>query len=160
MTQVRGTTPEEYAGALQHIEEIPPRYRLETYAPQYRDENVWQQYVQDVALEEHDSDRLRQTHRLAGESWIEHMRERGRHHALATPADANAWCEQLLEEKARRTAYDYYFVRIYDFYDHLKFSSQHPHLYNPLLLAAIRYEATRHIWMHRVDERSRGDNNE
>lgn len=160
MTQIRGTTPEQYAGALQHFETIPPRYQLETYASQYCDENVWEQYVHEVALEEHDSERMRRALRLAGESWLEHIHDRGRHHALAKPTDANSWCKQLAEEKARRTCYDYYFIRIYDFYDYLKFSSQHPHLYNPLLLAAVRYDSARHIWMHRVDERSRGRGNE
>ena len=160
MTQIRGKTPEEYAGALQHVEEIPHRYRLETYGPQYQDENVWEQYVQDIALEEHDSERMRRTWRLAGESWLTYMEGCERHHALARPSDTNRWCENLLDDKARRTAYDYYFLRVYEFYNHLKFSSQHPHLYNPLLLAAVRYDAARHIWMHRVDERQRRHNNE
>lgn len=160
MTQIRGTTPEDYAGALQHLEEIPSRYRLETYESEYRGEDVWDDYVHQVVLQEHDSERMRRTLRLAGDSWLEHMHDRGRHHALASPDDANAWCEDLIEEKARRTCYDYYFIRIYDFYDYLRSSSQHPHLYNPLVLAATRYDTVRHIWMHRIDERSRGNDNE
>lgn len=155
MARIRGTTPEEYAGALQHVEEIPPRYRLETHASQYQDENVWEQYVHDVSLEEHDSERMRRAWRLAGDSWLSHMRDRERHHALARPIDANVWCEYLIADKARRTAYDYYFLRVYEFYDYLKFSSEYPHLYNPLLLAAVRHDAARHIWMHRVDDRTR-----
>lgn len=158
MSQIRGRRPEQYAGALQHYDEIPQRYQLETYHREYRGEDVWSQFAEDVFLENHDSKRIRRTLRLAGESWVEHMSDRGRHHALATPEDANAWCEKLQEEKARRTCYEYYFIRIYDFYEYLKSHFRHPHLYNPLLLAAIDYEAASHIWSFRIDRRQDGDN--
>lgn len=153
MTVKKGSSPEEYAGAIQHFDEIPERYRLETYAGQYRGDNTWRRYVDEVLLEEYDSDRIRQTARLGGESWLEHMADRARHHALATPEDVNEWCEMHLEERARKTIYEYYFLRVYDFYDHLKHSHQHPHLYNPFLLAAIDYEATRYVWLFRIDRR-------
>lgn len=156
MSQIRGTEPEQYAGVFQYFNEIPHRYRLETYASQYEGEDTWNIFVHEVALEEHDSKRVRRTLRLGGGSWLEHMEERGRHHALASPEDANAWCEKLLDEKARRTCYEYYYLRVYDFFEHLKFSCQHPHLYNPLLLAAINYDAARHVWMFRVDRRGEG----
>lgn len=154
---MRGTRPEQYAGALQHYDELPRRYQLETYRSQFRGENVWSHSAEDVFLEEHDSKRIRRTLRLAGESWLDHMADRPRHHALATLEDANAWCEKLRAEKARRTCYEYYFVRIYDFYEYLKSHFEYPHLYNPLLLAAIEYDAARHIWSFRVDRRQDGD---
>lgn len=156
MSQVRGTRPEQYAGALQHYDEIPQRYRLETYHGQYQDENVWSHFAEDVFLANHDSERIRRTLRLAGNSWLDHMSTRERHHALATPEDANFWCEKLRAEKARRTCYEYYFVRVYDFYEYLKSHFGHPHLYNPLLLAAVEYDAARYIWSFRVDRRQDG----
>lgn len=163
MTRQKPETPEKYAGTMQHFDEIPTRYRLDTYASEYRGDNTWERYVEEVLLEDYDSERMRQTARLGGESWLEHMASRPRHHALATPEDVEAWCQKLLEEKARKTCYEYYFVRVYDFYDHLKSSCHHPHLYNPFLLAAIEFEATRHIWMHRLYRsraKRRRDNNE
>lgn len=153
MNLKKGTTPSEFAGPLQYLDEIPDRYRLDTYTGQYRGEDTWQTYVEEVLLEENDSDRIRQTARLGGQSWLEHMASRRRHHALATPEDVNTWCDKLLEDKARQTCYEYYFLRVYDFYEYLKHSYRHPHLYNPFLLAAIDYEATRHIWMFRIDRR-------
>lgn len=42
MSEIRGTSPEEYAGAFQHFEEIPYRYRLETYESQYQGRNTWE----------------------------------------------------------------------------------------------------------------------
>ena len=153
MSGVRGTSPEEYAGALQHFEDIPYRYRLDTFESQYQGHDTWEQYAENVVLAEHDTDDMHQRMRLAGESWRDHMAARGRHHAVATIEDVESWCEDLLADRARRTVYGYYFLRVYNFYDHLKYSTEHPHLYNPVLLAATRYPASREIWLYRVDRR-------
>ncbi len=154
MSEIRGTSPEEYAGAFQHFEEIPYRYRLETYESQYQGQNTWEEYAKNVVLTEHDTDVMQQRLRLAGDSWHDHMDARGRHQAVATIEDIESWCKDLIADRARRTVYGYYFLRVYNFYDHLKYSTDHPHLYNPVLLAATRYPASRKIWMYRVDKRS------
>lgn len=154
MTRRKGTTPEQFAGAFQSYSEIPTRYRLETYSNQYRGEATWTRYCEDVLFEAHDSTHMRDVAEKAGRSWRAHMEQRGRHHALATPVDANTWCRQLLEgDRCRRTCYEQFFVRIYQFYDHLKSNCHHPHLYNPLLVAAIEHDAAREIWMYRIDSR-------
>jgi hypothetical protein len=154
MSRRKGTKPEQFAGAFQRYSEIPPRYRLETYAGQYQDQDTWTSYCDDVLFEEHDSKHMRQAARKAGGSWLTHMEKQGRHHALATPQHADAWCQKLLDgDRVRRTCYEHYFVRIYQFYDYLKQNHQPPHLYNPLLLAAIEYDTARHLWMFRIDTR-------
>lgn len=151
----KGVRPEQYAGAFQRYEDIPDRYRLETYAQQYRGEDTWQQYRDEVLLPSHDfSKTIKRTARTGGNSWLDHMDEQGRHHALATPADVDEWSQKLLDgDRTRRYCYEHYFVRIYQFYEYLKTSYPHPHLYNPFLLAAIEYETTRNLWMYRVDSR-------
>lgn len=154
MTRRKGTTPEEYAGAFQHYDEIPTRYRLETFAGQYRDDDTYDRYVQDVLLADNDSKRLRASAKRARFSWFEHMEKRGRHHALATIDDAGTWCRKLMNaDRTARTCYEYYYNRIYMFYDYLKSHHKHPHLYNPLLLAATEYDAAREIWMFRINRR-------
>jgi hypothetical protein len=100
---------------------------------------------------------MRHTLKLGGKSWLKHMCEYDRHPALASPEDVNRWCAKLLAEKARSTCYQYYFVRIYDFYEYLKSHCDHPHLYNPFLLAAVDYEAPRDIWLFRIDRRKHGE---
>ena len=153
MSGVRGTSPEEYAGALQHFENIPYRYRLETYESQYQGRDTWGQYVENTVRVEHNSDHVCQRIRCAGESWRDHMAARGRHHAVATTEDVESWCKDLFANRTKRTVYRHYFQRIYNFYDHLKYSTEHPHLYNPLLVAATRYSTSREIWMYRVERR-------
>ena len=154
MTRRKGTKPEQFAGAFQQYSEIPRRYRLETYAGQYRGQDTWGSYCDQVLFDEYDSNHMRRAARKAGDSWLSHMQTQGRHHALATPHDANLWCQELLDgDRSRRTCYEHYFVRIYQFYDYLKQNHRHPHLYNPLLLAAIEYDTARHLWMFRIDTR-------
>jgi len=154
MTRRKGTEPEVFAGPFQHFEEIPPRYRLETYAPQYRGQSTWTHYCEDVLFEQHESDHMQKTAQKAGRSWRNHMQDRNQHHAIATPEGANVWCQKLLDgERCRRTCYEQYFIRIYQFYDYLKGSCQHPHLYNPLLLAAVEYDEARYLWGYRIDTR-------
>jgi hypothetical protein len=81
------------------------------------------------------------------------MAQQSRHCALAKPRDVDEWCETLLDGRCQRTCYEQYFIRIYHFYNFLKTSYRHPHLYNPLLLAAIEYDAARYVWMYRIETR-------
>ena len=154
MTRRKGTTPEQYAGVFQQYDSIPARYRLETYSGHYRDENTWNRYCEQVLFERFDSDYIRKSARRAGDSWLNHMTGEESHHALATPKHVDCWCDKLLnKDRNRRTCYENYFVRIYNFYEYLKSSYRHPHHYNPLLLAAIEFETTRYIWLYRVESR-------
>ncbi|GAB7092531.1 hypothetical protein JCM18237_28020 [Halorubrum luteum] len=154
MSRRKGTKPEQYAGPFQEYSSVPQRYCLKTYAGHYTGEETWKQYCEQVLFGQYDSDYIRRSARRAGSSWKDHMASQGRHHALATPNDVDEWCRLLLDGgRNRRTCYENYYVRIYNFYEHLKRNCQHPHLYNPLLMAAIEYDVTRRVWMYRIDAR-------
>lgn len=152
----KGTMPEQYVGAFETYHSIPHRYRLGTYSADYEGEDTWQQYVERVLYQEYDEDSLETQPgiRQGGASWLTFMEGRNRHHALARPTDVDAWCQQLTNQnRTRRTNYEQYYNRIYQFYDYLKTSCRHPHVYNPLLIAAVEYETTRDLWRYRVDRR-------
>lgn len=155
MSTRKGVRPEQYAGVYQRYEDVPERYRLETYIDEYRGKWTWGEYLLEELYPEHEpvSDWMKKTIQRAGDSWLDHTGERGRHHALATPEDVETWCESLLEGRKRRTVYEVYFVRIYQFYEYLTMDYEHPHVYNPLLLAAVEGGAAREVWMHRVESR-------
>jgi len=155
MSRRKGIRPEQYAGIYQRYEDIPDRYRLQTFASQYEGEDTWQQYLEEVLIPEHEplSDDMEKTIRLAEDSWQNHMEERERHHALAKPVDVEEWCRSLLDGRAPRTCYEHYYVRIYQFYEYLVSVNSHPHIYNPLLIAAIEHEHTNEIWRQRVERR-------
>lgn len=155
MTKLKPTTPEAHAGIFQQYSDIPVRYRLETYASQYKHDETLDRYLEQVYFEDESevSGSMRRRAYRFRNSWMDHMGERDRHHALATPEDVDTWCQMLLEHCTARTSYKTYYCRVYNFYEHLKGSYRHPHLYNPLLLAAIEFEPTHEIWSHRVKER-------
>jgi len=157
--KLKPTTPESYAGIFQNYDQIPARYRLETYFHQYQDDDTLDWYIENVYFNNKSevSDSMRCRAQRFKNSWLDHMNERNRHHALATPEDVDTWCQTLLERCTAKTSYLSYYYRIYNFYQHLKTSYRHPHLYNPLLLAAIEYEPTYEIWSHRVKDRSTGN---
>jgi hypothetical protein len=74
------------------------------------------------------------------------MDEQQRHHALGRPADVVLWCEQVLDEVSPISAYRAYWGKLEQFFDWLLWHPDHPHLYNPLLMAANEHEAAREIW--------------
>lgn len=159
MSSTKPATPEAYAGVFQQYDDIPARYRLETYVHQYQGDDTLDQYLEQVYFKDKTevTDSMRCRVQRFRDSWMGHMDERGQHHALATPKDVDTWCQTLLERCNARTSYLSYYYRIYNFYDYLKTSYQHPHLYNPLLIAAIEFESTYEIWSHRIKDRSRND---
>jgi len=155
MSARKGVRPEQYAGVFHHYEDIPERYRLQTYADQYDGEDTLGQYVENVLHGEgkSHSETFQQRTRRAVKSWRKHMDDRGRHHALATPDDVEAWCGDHLSRVTRETAYMNYYVRIYQFYEHLVTTHHHPHVYNPFIIAAIEGGDARELWKFRVDNR-------
>jgi hypothetical protein len=156
MSTRKPRTPEEHTGVFTRYDDIPARYRLETFADAYADDDTTiYRYFETVHLPQYEpvSESHRERVHRACQQWIEHMDSRGRHHALATPTDVNTWCETLMTNRTVATCYKSYYSRIYAFYEYLQRSYRHPHLYNPLLLAAVDHEPTRSIWMERVNDR-------
>lgn len=149
-------TAEAHSGVFNSYSEIPARYRLQTYTQHYQGENTLRRYLEEVYFPKHTpvSEWMQKNAGRVRRSWVDHMEQRGRHHALATPEDVDSWFEELLEQCSAETCYKTYFRRIFNFYQYLEHSYRHPHTYNPVLLAAINFESTRRIWKFRVKIRS------
>jgi hypothetical protein len=149
--------PVDRLGVYKRYEEVPERYRLHQYAGEYRDRDVWQEFVEAELLAEERTDRYEQDVRRAGESWQQHLDSRGRHPALATPADVETWCESLLEERNAETVYLNYWVKIQQFYDWLLYHPAHPHVYNPVVMAAVTGECASRVWTEKVNRGKKYD---
>ena len=145
--------PKDRLGVYKRLEEVPSRYRLNQHAAAYRDKDIWEMFLQDHLFPQYSSDRYQQDTRRAGRLWMEHMADRGRHHALATPADVDQWCQSLLRQRNVRTIYNHYWVRLERFYDWLLTRTDHPHVYHPFLMAAAEYETAGRIWDVKVRSR-------
>lgn len=152
--KIKSRNPADRTGIYNRLEEVPHHRRLCQYEAAYENRDVWDEFMAEVLLERYTSDRSVQDAERAGQRWVDHMETRGRHHALATPADVEAWCQHLVETLGMQTAYNCYWVRIERLYTWLQWHRSHPHCYNPVLMAAIDGDASGQIWDEKI---SRGN---
>lgn len=131
-------------GVYKCLDDVPDRYRLKRYASSYEECDVWREFCEEHEYNKGESEVFRRKVDLAGDHWRGFMGNR-RHHALATPGDVEMWSAQLLDEYTRNTAYKYW-IRVEHFYQWLQWHTEHPHVYHPVLMAAVEGDAAAEIW--------------
>jgi site-specific recombinase XerD len=144
-------------GIYKRLADVPDGRRLNQYAAAYDGRDVWDEFLTMYLFDRFDSERFKEDARRAGRRWESHMDSRGRHHALATPADVDAWCEHLLDTLAIKTAYNQYWVQIERFYSWLQQQRAHPHTYQPVLMAAANGEHASDLWSEKIGRAHGGD---
>lgn len=144
------TDPERRMGVYKRLADVPDRYRLHRFAAAYDGRDVWTEYVEEQIATRDLGEWFRDEVGRVGRRWKAHMDERGRHHALATPDDVEAWAASLVDDLALTTAYEKYWMRVEDFYWWLQFHTEHPHRYHPVLMAAADGEASGEVWAYKV----------
>lgn len=149
MTQ-KATDPTKRLGVFKRFADVPEEYRLETYRDAYRDTDPWGEFLIQVFLPKHNTYRSKQQARLAGRKWDTLMDDRGRHPALARPSDVDEWCSGLLNQVNEQTAHKTYWSKLEQFYRWLLWHSDHPHTYNPFLMAAANHEAAGEVWNQKM----------
>jgi len=149
--------PRDRMGIYQTLSDVPPEKRLKRYADDYENEQTYRRYLENHLFEKFDSDRLVEKAQLAGRRWRAHMSERGRHHALATPSDVEAWMCRLLDRVSMNTAYNTYWVKLERFYCWLQRRVDHPHSYHPFLMAAAEYPTAADVWDKKLSRWDGGD---
>ena len=143
------TEPRGRMGIFKSLEDVPDRYRLKYYTEPYEGRDVWDEFMTEER-ERYTSDRFLQNTQRVERRWKDHMAERERHHALATPEDVETWFESLLQQMKPRSAYNPYWVRIEAFYDWLLWNRDYPHVYNPTLMAAEQYPTAARLWEEKI----------
>lgn len=146
MVRSKSRHPSDRMGVYKDLDDVPDRYRLSQHASTYNGRDVWAEFLTNHLFEKYNTERFKEDVRRAGDRWKAHMKERDRHHALATPRDVESWSEGLVDQYTLRTAYNEYWVRIERFYDWLQWHTDHPHVYQPVLMAAAQYDASGQIW--------------
>lgn len=144
------TEPGERAGVYKHIDDVPDRYRLYQHATAYEGRDVWEEYLTEDFFEKYDTDYTRKATRRVGDDWKDHMADRGRHHALATPKDVETWCTALFERMKVNSAYRNYWPKLERFYSWLQTHTEHPHVYHPFRMAAAEYSNASTIWERKI----------
>jgi hypothetical protein len=150
MTGMRPTDPGDLLGVYRRPGDVPDRHRLAQHAAAYEGRDVWREWAESEVLPGCGDEGARLVRRH-GERWRSHMEGR-RHHALARPADVHDYCAGPLAGLAGRTAAEY-FRRLASFYDHLLTSTDHPHVYSPVLMAAASGGPAGGMWETAREER-------
>ena len=148
----KATDPEGRMGVYKRLADVPDRYRLHHHADAYEGLEVWAEFMS-YEREEYgyDSYRYEQNSATCEHRWKEHMADRGRHHALAQPADVETFMSGLLDRMKVETAYQTYWSRLEAFYDWLQWHTEHPHHYHPVLMAAAESEyAALLVWEEKI----------
>jgi len=134
-------------GVYKKIEDVPERYRFSQYEDAYAGRDVWSEFVS-YKTKTYDSKSYIERVTRAGKSWKEFMQIQQRKHALATPEQIEMWTAGVLSDCKTRTAYEHYWVYVEHFYDWLVNHTDHPHVYNPVHMAAAdeSNQASQTIW--------------
>lgn len=145
--------PTDRMGIFKSLSEVPSRYRLANHNAAYRGRNVWQEFCDEYEYSQGNYDRYTEEVDRVGDHWLEFMQDRGNHHALATPDDVEMWCAKIYREEdmSLRRSHDYW-LRINRFYEWLKWHTDHPHVYNPALLAVNKGQVASKIWDKKVEK--------
>lgn len=139
-------SPQDRLGVFKALPDVPDSRRFHQYARTYSERDTWGAYRATVSL----SDTMSEEWQRFIRRWKTHMDEQGRHHALATPADVEAWSVALLGRFGVDRSYQHWNV-IEGFYDWLKWHTDHPHAYNPFHMAANDLDsAAREIWSYKM----------
>lgn len=136
--------PVERLGVYKSLADVPQRYRLESFAGQFDGADAWEAWN----AQHSDSKWKRAEARRVRDRWEEHMAGRGRHPALATPADVETFVAGLLEEVQIERVYKPYWLFLKRFYKWLKWRTEYPHRYNPVLIASANEPAAGEVWDH------------
>ena len=151
----KSTDPNKRMGVFKKLDDVPPRYRFDRHAAKYEGRDVWAEFEAEQ-LEQYGSQRFRQNIERVGCRWKEHMNDRGRHHAIATPEDVDSFFGETIGDLKTGTKYLPYWVKLEDFYSWLLWHTDHKHRYNPVLMAAANYEHAGEIWAYKITTKREG----
>ena len=136
----KSPNPAEQVGVFKTLSEVPTRHRLRTYSASYEGRDVWAEFVEESGRKEEDSQANLEHCERTERYWKEYMDGTDRHHALATPADVEGFCEWLFtrgRSMKPMTLYSNYWRFIENFFGWLQWSTEHPHNYHVALMAVI-----------------------
>lgn len=155
----KSRVPEDRMGAFERHAAVPHEHRLAQFQARYAGRDVWAEFVE-ARPGDFESEHYHTTFEKAGRSWKAHMADRGRHHTLAVPEDVYTWCGGLASGRTVGTVYKEYFLRVEQFYSWLQFHTEHPHVHQPVLMAASEYELVGWIWEQKFASTARKDGDE
>lgn len=144
--------PEIRAGMYTHIDQVPDHVRLRVYEHEFEGRDPWCEYVTENNLVRPDHSRQQRGHMQRTEDrWKTFMQERGRHHALCTPTDAEEYAQRLRNEfELSISSAAMYWADVERFYRWMFHHVEYPHRYHPFVMAAANYDTGNALWTYAI----------
>lgn len=162
--------PKARMGVFKSLDDVPDRYRLSNFVDQFRGEDTWTWYLMlrhdgtvSQAQGQLSTSRAKEVERCGRYFKTFMHRERGTHHALATPDDIESFLSAVKDgyqnptkqPRLITTVYDTYFAAVNQFYDWLQTWVDFPHRYHPVLMACVKGGVAQECWDYRMDKADR-----
>lgn len=146
-------------GVYKRLLDVPDRYRLGNHEAAYEGRDVWAGYFE-AKTEKFDTKSTRDRYEKAGRYFKSFMEEVGRNYALATPEQIECFLVALRDGEVGRhshtrklqTVYFEYFQPVEEFYTWLEWHADHPHVYNPVLIAVVEGGYAREVWNRKLEQ--------
>jgi hypothetical protein len=146
-------------GVYKRLSDVPDRYRLGNHEAAYEDRDVWAEYFEEKT-KKFDTKATRNRYEKAGRYFKTFMSEVGGHHALATPEQIEGFLVALRDGEVGRhshtrklqTVYFEYFQPVEEFYTWLEWHTDHPHVYNPVLMAVVEGGYALDVWNRKLEQ--------
>lgn len=144
--------PEIRAGMYTRIEQIPDHVRLRVHEHEFEGRDVWREYVDANDLLHSGLSRQHRGHmERSEERWKSFIQTCGRHHALCTPADSEAFAQELRDEyDLAVSAASEYWATVERFYRWMFHHAEYPHRYHPFVMAAANYDISNALWTYAI----------
>lgn len=145
--------PAKRMGVFKQLEEVPTRYKLNTFSESYGGRDVWTEFMEERG-EDFPSENTKYKVNRAGERWEDFMESRSSHYALPVPDDVEAYFDYLLTvgDMKVSTTYRQYGDYLERFFDWLLYHTEHPHVYNPVLMSVVENPngASGEVWDEKI----------
>jgi hypothetical protein len=144
-------------GVYKRVDDVPDKYRLGNHEAAYADRDTWEEFSTEKTAR-FDTDATRTRYEKAGRYFGTFMSDTGRHHALAEPAQIEEFLVALRDGEVGRhshtrklqTVYFEYFQPVEEFYTWLEWHTDHPHVYNPVLMAVVAGGYASEVWARKL----------
>lgn len=135
---MRTSDPASELGVYETLDDVPDHHRLSVHSVEYTERDIWAEWIEDTDTT------LSKNAKRGIRYWNQTMDDRGDHPALATPDDVAAWADKM-QTYSKGTLYNYARPP-FQLYRWLLWHTDHPHTYNPLIIAAVNDPVTHDVY--------------
>lgn len=142
-----------WLGIWKKLEDVPSRFRLEQYADSLSADDAWNEFCEKYGEDWTQTTRKYQ-YGKAWREWTSYCEEHDLHRLCPAPADIEHHLHNQRSEAASDgTLHQTRFRPLCRLFEHLRYSTDYPHKYNPTIMAVLHGGAAYAAWRDRISAR-------